>query len=185
MENKFKTRIGNVRTKEYITWSNMMARCYSPSYRKNNPTYIGCTVNPAWHSFQVFAKWLTSQYGWELGWHLDKDLTILGNKIYSEEACSLIPRYVNNLFVGGNKGSLPRGVFYHKDKKAYVAQCQIGVGKQKEIGLFKDAESAFLAYKSVKEEYVKSLANEYKEVLPIAVYNNLMQYTVSITEELT
>jgi hypothetical protein len=45
-----------LKTKEYITWHNMMSRCYSAIYQQKHPSYKGCTVCDEWLNYQNFAK---------------------------------------------------------------------------------------------------------------------------------
>ena len=54
-------------------------------------TYIGCTVCELWHNFQNFAEWYDENYsaGME-GYHLDKDIKIKGNKVYSPSTCMFV-----------------------------------------------------------------------------------------------
>ena len=91
---------GRKRNATYTMWYNMMNRCYSEAYQKKNPSYKGCSVAKEWHNYQVFAKWVEDNGGAE-GQHLDKDIKVKGNRIYSPEYCMIIsPReniqYTNN-----------------------------------------------------------------------------------------
>lgn len=76
------------------TWSHMIERCYSKKYHEVQPTYRDCTVCDEWHNFQSFAKWFDANY--IKGFHLDKDIKIEGNKVYSPSACSFVSQSVNN-----------------------------------------------------------------------------------------
>lgn len=82
-----------VRCPYYIQWKNMLARCYSPAYQKNNRTYIGCSVDPRWHSFMNFRAWMLGQE-WE-GNQLDKDIMYHGNKVYGPDTCMFVDRKTN------------------------------------------------------------------------------------------
>ena len=75
-------------TKRYLTWYNMLKRCYSEKYREKYPTYKDCTVCDEWHNFQVFAKWFDIFY--INGFHIDKDIRVTGNRIYSPDACMFV-----------------------------------------------------------------------------------------------
>ena len=51
------------RTKSYIIWSSMIARCY----KKNNSSYVsygarGISVCKEWHDIRVFSKWFHENY---------------------------------------------------------------------------------------------------------------------------
>ena len=72
----------------YRRWVHMLERCYSERYQEKKPTYIGCTVCEEWLRFSNFKSWMETQ-DWE-GKHLDKDLLVEGNKIYSPDTCILV-----------------------------------------------------------------------------------------------
>lgn len=75
----------------YQKWRNMLARCYDYEYQRKNPSYKGCSVASVWHNFQNFAAWMEHKgYRGQSGIHLDKDVKLEGNRVYSPEACSLI-----------------------------------------------------------------------------------------------
>lgn len=140
----------------YNRWMSMLVRCYSQKYHKIRPTYDECSVSVEWLLFTNFKKWMESQI-WE-GLTLDKDLKILGNKIYSESTCLFIPSQLNSLFTdcGGAKGEHPTGVSYHKGNKKYVAKICYE-GKQRHLGNFVDSNAASKAYREAKTSIVKEL----------------------------
>jgi predicted transport protein len=75
----------------YITWLNMMKRCYDKEYqKKKQPTYIGCIVCDEWHNFNTFNTWFNENY--IDGFAIDKDIIIKNNKIYSPETCCFVPK---------------------------------------------------------------------------------------------
>ena len=75
-------------TKAYITWSDMLQRCYSEKEQARKPCYKGCSVHRDWHNFQVFAEWFDRNY--IEGYQLDKDIKIEGNRVYSADACLFV-----------------------------------------------------------------------------------------------
>lgn len=70
----------------YTQWKNMMARCYGKSTHKRQPTYVGCSVHPEWHSFTNFRSWMVEQ-DWK-GKALDKDYKVEGNRVYGPDTCT-------------------------------------------------------------------------------------------------
>lgn len=76
-------------SKAYSVWRGMIDRCYCKKQQKKKPSYIGCSVCDEWHNFQVFAEWFYLNY--IDGCHLDKDIKIKGNKVYSPKACMFVP----------------------------------------------------------------------------------------------
>ena len=79
----------------YSKWRHMLERCYSDTYQKKRPTYIGCTVCEEWHNFQNFAKWY---YKNKInGFDLDKDIKVNGNKVYSPSTCMFVTKAENTI----------------------------------------------------------------------------------------
>lgn len=172
-------------TKEYSVWCAMLARCYSVT-NKNYDRYgeRGVTVCDEWLDFQCFAEFYTSNY--VEGFHLDKDLKVFGNKVYSPDTCEFIPSSVNRLLTSNRKtrGDYPIGVRLHDRSVKFRAVCSCGKGRQTHIGLFSTIEGAFLAYKSTKEAYVKEVAQYHYDLGEISkqIYDNLMAWEASIDD---
>lgn len=146
-----------VMCKYYRTWRSMIGRCYSIKCHAKQPTYIGCTVAPEWHSFVEFRSWMEHQ-DWQ-GKHLDKDLIQPGNKVYGPEACVFVPREINNLLTTTHaaRGDLPLGVSRHgKGFRAYV-----GInGERQNLGTFTTPEEAHTAYITAKAAHIRHVAAE-------------------------
>ena len=187
---KYPSRIGGFTTKEYMLWMDMLKRCYSDtnvcdSSKKKYPTYEGCEVSENFKSYEYFYDWCQNQIGFGVkGWHLDKDLLIKGNKVYSESTCVFIPSAINSLLIKSDKirGKHPIGVYWRNTKKAFVAQVNKSKGKPEYLGSFKTELEAFNAYKEVKENYLKEIANKWKSQIDIRAYEALMNYTVDIDD---
>ena len=180
----FRSRhIGNAQTSEYRAWTAMLSRCYSAGSLSRNPTYLGCSVCDAWLNFQVFAEWYTKQNGFEKGFHLDKDHTVCGNKVYSPQTCQLIPQEVNKVLLDcfANRGEYPQGVCYDKRYGTFVSVVRI-YNTRTHLGTFATPEHAFAVYKKAKEAHVKEIAAKYQHDITQTIYNNLINYAVSITD---
>lgn len=180
----YKTSDGNGKfTKCYITWHNMLRRCYDPNFHKNEPTYENCTVDEKWHNFQVFAEWYYSHFYEIEGqiMNLDKDIVCKGNKVYSADTCVFVPQRINSLFAKSNKtrGKYPIGVC----KKGNKFQAKLNKDNETiHLGAYDTPEEAFLAYKEHKELYIKEVAEEYKSQIQHELYQALMNYKVEITD---
>ncbi len=175
---KYKTCIDRKITSSHKVWESMIARCYSPVVRAKHPTYKDVTVCEEWHNFQVFSEWFYNQPNAGVkGFEIDKDLTILGNKVYGPEACSFVPREINNLVLTRTaaRGEYPLGV--RKSNKKFSAYVSVN-GRQVHIGVYNSPGEAFLAHKDAKEEIIKTTVNTYRSVLTEAVYQNLINYEV-------
>ena len=182
---KYPSTINGVRTKEYVLWKSMLTRCYSTIHKKKNPTYKDCEVSDNFKSYEYFYEWCHSQIGFNNeGWHLDKDLLVKGNKVYSESTCIFIPSEINSVLTKctASRGKYLIGVCWHNTNKAFVARVNKNKGKQEWLGVFNTEIEAFNAYKQAKESFVKEQADEWKGKIDDRAYNALMNYTVDIDD---
>lgn len=142
----------------YIVWNNMLLRCYSERYQELHQSYKGCTVCDEWHTFSNFKAWMEQQ-DWE-GKALDKDLLVLGNKVYNPDACIFVTQQVNKFMTEKQitGSTTPIGVHLRPSGK-FIAQCGNLVGGQKVLGLFNSAEDAHKAYKEYKTLMAIKLAS--------------------------
>ncbi len=101
----------------YNCWKHMLVRCYSKNYHSTRETYTDCTVTPEWHNFCNFERWFLENS--KEGYHLDKDLLVQGNRIYSPDACCFIPPQLNSVIV---------------EKAKIVDGCEAGVSKRRKKG---------------------------------------------------
>ena len=182
---KYPPSVNGRTTKEYDLWCSMLKRCYSDAYKKKYPTYEGCEVSDNFKSYEYFYEWCHKQVGFgNDGWHLDKDLLVKGNKVYSESTCVFIPQEINLMLVKSDKrrGEHLIGVSWNNANKAFKAMVCKNKGKQEYLGCFKTELEAFNAYKTAKESFVKEQANKWKSQIDDRAYEALMDYEVSIDD---
>lgn len=176
--------IGRKMTSWYATWNNMINRCYNEKELSRNPTYKDCHVSEDWRYLSNFKEWCNQQIGFDqVGWHLDKDILVKGNKLYSEDTCCFVPQQINNLFIKADRirGKYPIGIY--EDKQAGKFKVRISVeGKRKHVGRYYCEKEAFYAYKVAKEQYIKEVANKWKGQIDPRVYEALMNYEVDISD---
>lgn len=160
----------------YAYWYNMITRCYSIRSLKKRPTYKGCCVCNEWKYLSNFKKWFDEHY--IDGYQLDKDILVKGNKVYSPETCCFVPQEINTLFCKANaiRGNYPIGVSYDKSTSTFLVS--FGVSR----GRYKTQDAAFNAYKKAKEDYIKEVANKWKDKLEPRVYEALYNYEVEIDD---
>lgn len=189
-EGKYKACENGKDTRVYKTWHHMLERCYDKKYKEKHPTYIGCEVSEDFHNFQNFAKWYNDNY-YEIEGErmdLDKDILVKHNKIYSPETCIFVPQTINKLFIkcDRSRGESVIGTSLTKNGKYQVKCCLInpvtGESKRKHLGYYETQEKGFKVYKQFKENYIKQIADYYKEQIPISLYNALYEYEVEITD---
>ena len=170
-------------SKAYLRWHDMMNRCYNDKFHKRQQQYKECTVCEEWWNFCNFEKWYNEHcYTIEdETMDLDKDILFKGNKEYSPATCCIVPHNINTLFLTGKTGKedLPLGVWYDKDKRKYRAGMSYQ-GLTIKIGTFDTLEDAFARYKIYKENFIKDVAEQYKELIPDKMYRSMMNWKVEM-----
>jgi hypothetical protein len=167
-------RVGNSQNvcNFYKTWRSMLERCYSARWIRKYPTYSGCSVASEWLAFSNFKRWMESQ-----NWHgkdLDKDLLVVGNKIYSKETCIFIDPAVNKFI---SKDSIfernsTAGAFKRPNGKWQAKCVNSRTGKQETIGTFDTREMARAAWVSRKIEVINQLAESIDDdIVKAAILN--------------
>ena len=168
---------------QYSLWTNMLKRCFDAKSKQLQPTYEDVTCCDEWLSFANFFEWVNKEVGYKghpVGFELDKDIIVKGNKIYSPEFCSFVPQAVNNLLTDRSaaRGEFPIGVCFDKNVGKYKAQLRC-FGQVKHLGYYTTIEAASFAYKTAKEAQIKIVATQYKEVLSTAAYESLMGWRIA------
>lgn len=155
----------------YVAWASMLGRCYSAKYQASHPTYAGCSVVKEWLTFSNFKKWMKHQ-DWR-GKQLDKDILIVGNKVYSPDTCIFVSSAVNKLLIdsAAKRGDYPQGVAWDKIMGKYRSYCNVN-GKLKHLGYFGRANEAEVAYLEFKITHVTKIANDQ----PLNIKNGLLNH---------
>lgn len=143
----------------YQAWTSMLKRCYSIKTQERYPTYKGCSVSTEWLTFTVFKNWMMTQ-NWEDN-HLDKDLLIEGNKVYSPETCVFVSGVVNSFTIdsGATRGDFLIGISWDKKSGKFMSKCSNPFTKEQEyLGLFDCEQEAHEAWSKRKLELAHELA---------------------------
>lgn len=163
----------------YKAWSGMFTRCYDERHLSIRPSYRGCEVAKEWHDFQVFAEWYKGHKFFNKGYHLDKDILVRGNKVYSEDTCCLVPPSLNTS-VGirvNNKDAYVGCVSLDKRSGTFNSSiCKFG--KSIYLGSYKGEVEATEVYLKAKKEYMRELAIIYKDKVTDRVFNALFNWEV-------
>jgi len=180
---RYSSRYKRRQNKNYKLWKAIIERGYDVKFKEKHPTYKNCLVDKSWHNFQNFAQWFYENYNPETmdGWHLDKDILVKGNKIYSPKTCCFVPQEINKIFIKSKKvrGDLPIGVRVMRNL------FQVRISKNGEshcLGLFNTPEEAFQAYKTAKEAHIKEIADKWRGQITEQTYNALINYNVEIDD---
>lgn len=163
----------------YSIWIRMLERCYSrvnPRVETNDST-----VCEEWLNFQNFAKWCYEQKFFNAKdssgktYHLDKDILVSGNRVYSPETCCFVPNEINILFRRSKTKPLPEGVSFSKANNKLQSQIKIG-NRTVNLGFYDNVEEAEMAYKNAKKVKLKNIAESWKDKISVEVYVRLTTY---------
>nr|DAW10679.1 MAG TPA: ethylene-responsive transcription factor [Caudoviricetes sp.] len=153
-------------SKMYDIWYNML-------YRANRigGSYSDVCVCEEWLCFKNFLDWAKKQK-YESGWHLDKDILVRGNRVYSPATCCFVPPQINTFFEKSNKAA---GYGFNRSKTKYVSFIR-SKGKKIHLGTFETKEEAKFTYLKKKQELLNDLIDEYKDCLSEKVLSSLKKY---------
>lgn len=142
------------KTVSYMKWSAMMSRCsIGGSIQNKHSTYIGCSASELFTDFQSFTDWHIQQVGYGVvGYQLDKDILVSGNKTYSEDVCVLVPQELNKFLTSRDaaRGEYHQGVSLHRQNGRFQAEVRFG-SKTKYLGCYDTVTEASSAYKAAKD----------------------------------
>ena len=139
----------------YSRWRGIIERCYV--LKEGNKT-----MHPEWHNFQNFAAWMYSEF-YVVPYHtmydmvIDKDILYPRNEEYSPYKCLILPNFINT------KIQL-------KDyDRRQIARLEDGTMSQLEI-------MKMYKHKEYREALIRSLADQYRNILPYHVYEAIKNY---------
>lgn len=139
----------------YSVWHSMIRRCYSETHKKIGTSYIGCTVCDEWKYLSKFKEWFDKNY--TFGCHLDKDILVQDNRVYSPETCCFVPQYINSLITDHRaaRGKYMLGVVKSKNGFTACVNCD---GKSVHLGTFDTEIEAHNTYVKAKKDIIKNTA---------------------------
>lgn len=134
----------------YSRWKSLLSRVRKDRY------YEDSEVCDFWKSFMNFREWLAPRLFYP-DLHIDKDMLVKGNTLYSPETCILVPQRINKLFLTYKESTYPLGVSYQDPssdmknplRNPYRATVHNGV-KRVSLGMFSDPFSAHQAWQKGK-----------------------------------
>ena len=159
----------------YTAWRSMLHRAYSKAYHNKKPTYKDVTVCNEWLIFSNFRKWFIENY--RDGYELDKDLLVIGNRVYSPENCIYVTPRINGFILNNSsrRGKHKIGVHWSKTTNKFTAQCNNVVTKKKEqLGQYTTEDAAHLAWLKRKLEIALELKPE-MDAIDLRIYPNVVE----------
>lgn len=171
---KHKTGTARKKNKSYAVWEDMMYRCYNERLRESHLAYADCTVCKEWHNYQVFADWYEENFYTinDGRMHLDKDILVKDNRIYSPRTCMFVPQRINMIFMKKNRK-------VDADLQNGITRCVGGYRTQynlKYLGTYKTLDETLYYYNIEKQIHINEVAEEYKDRIPPKLYNALINW---------
>lgn len=164
-------------SKSYRAWKNGLTRCYNDKIHIKRPTYKDCIFCDDWLEYQKFAEWYENHESYGLGYELDKDLMVRGNRVYSPETCTMLPYEINQVITMSRIGEFPQGVW--KNGNGFCCAITYACNdKRTYLGYYKTIEEASAAYVKAKEDYIHSLAEKWHGKIEERAYQALKSWTV-------
>lgn len=167
--------------KVYYAWHDMLRRCNSPNDSQYF-IYKDCSVDPAWFNYSEFARWYVSQVGhYEpnvINWQLDKDWRVPGNRVYSPEACYIVPLQINCLTtgLGPRRNGLPHGLQLNQEGSYSITPRSQGA-KKRIVFRYQTVREAQEAYWRLKIQNIRYAGNLYKRYIPEELFDLLVNFT--------
>jgi hypothetical protein len=173
-EGKFSYQENHVINKIYDVWKILLSRCYDELQRELNIAYKDCDVCEEWRNLQNFGRWYENNY-YDVGdgkrMHIDKDILVKGNKLYSPETCLIVPQRINMIFMSkGRKDDLPTGV--RQNPSGTYASHYNGI----RYGTYKTLEEAVAEHDKQKRIHIRQVVEEYGDKLPPKVIEALLAW---------
>lgn len=177
-------------TKVYHLWKGILTRAYDSDFHKKYKTYKDVEVCEEWLNFQNFAEWCYGQKFFDAkddkgrSYHLDKDILVKGNRVYSPNTCCFVPAEINSLVVVNKRrrGDTPIGVYYVKRNRKYTTQCCFKGSGLKYLGSYSTPEEAFQVYKEAKKVSIKLVADQWKSKIEDKVYQSLLNWEIAFDD---
>lgn len=163
----------------YTKWSAMLKRCYSDVSRHEYRGYIDCEVCDEWLNYQVFAQWCHDTGYLLLGYHLDKDLLVRGNKMYSPETCCMLPGEINSVLIESRPPTIksePRGITKRQNGQYYVRTTENSTSTPR--GTYDTLQEAMDVYRKITEVKIKTLALKYRYKISKQAYTALLNWQI-------
>lgn len=146
----------------YVKWKEMLRRCYDKTWLETNPSYFGCKVCDHWLYLSNFIEWVDSQPNKDwINCQLDKDILVVGNKVYSEYTAAFVSKGIN-LFITDHsaaRGNYLLGVSFHTRIGKFQSQISDPfLRKNISLGYYDTELEAHLAWKKKKKEFALMLS---------------------------
>lgn len=160
----YPTTLNGKKMLAYNVWSSIKSRCYNPTAQAKMPTYRGCSIDERWWDYQEFAQWYHDNS--VEGWQIDKDILVLGNKVYGPDTCIFVPPPVNSLLTmsEASRGNYPLGIRYFERDNVLTVQMKID-GNLKHLGSFPNTDEglqqAWNTYRTAKLAYAHGVVEQY------------------------
>jgi hypothetical protein len=159
----------------YNVWDRILDCCYNDNSTRSRATYFDCTVTECWHRYSDFKVWFDKNC--IIGYQLDKDILLPGNRIYGPDTCCFVPKYINDAVRW--RREMPRSGYSGTTVFGGGFQAEITHKGSKQIGEWRTiAMDAHCDWQRLKAETIEDHLCDYlREVAPdLRVVRALLKY---------
>lgn len=159
----------------YNVWDRILDCCYNDNSTRSRATYFDCTVTECWHRYSDFKVWFDKNC--IIGYQLDKDILLPGNRIYGPDTCCFVPKYINDAVRW--RREMPRSGYSGTTVFGGGFQAEITHKGSKQIGEWRtSAMDAHCDWQRLKAETIEDHLCDYlREVAPdLRVVRALLKY---------
>jgi hypothetical protein len=132
-------------------------------------SYAGVTASELFKDAQKFADWAVAQHGWNIGYQLEKDLLVDGNREYGENTCCFLPYSINAAIKSKLSGTIVKG------GDLFSAFVNVN-GSRLSLGRYESKDEAEEAAANFKRKRLYKLAEEYKGTIDPRAYDRLVNF---------
>lgn len=177
-EGKYKAKVNEKHTKEYLVWHSMISRCYNKNYHGYN-NYKDVEVCDEWLDFQTFAEWFNNNY-----YSIDNDVVILEkdyktfaydlSKNYTPNNCIFVPQCFNKMIVFQHEVTLDLPVGIKRNGELYTMEFN---NKYKDVYVsFENKNEAYEYYVAKTYNHMFMQLANYQNKMPKDVYNTIYDF---------
>lgn len=153
-------------------WDNMIGRTTNGRYE----CYDEVEVCEEWKDFSNYYEWFKDNWvDYDGRVDVDKDLIDKNSKIYSPETCCIIPHEINIGIRIADSAESRGTVNWDKRRQAYKVRLNVytrHINTQRRK--YKDALDLYF---KKKDEFVKAMAEDFKDIIDKRAYDALMKYS--------
>lgn len=157
--------------KSYAAWRGVLRRCFNEKLKNKYPTYSKCSLAEQWLSFSNFDSWFVPRYRY--GYHIDKDILFVKNKVYGPDTCILVPSWVNNFVLFNSDVAYP---LVHKTESGKWLYKGVSIRGVRDSSRIFESEAEALSYFLDRKQYFLDVNRQDLDEIDNKLYSSLSKH---------